>query len=174
MKTVGIPEAVHARLKRYCTRHGLGLGECIAASITYFEKHGLNPATHESPAAEMNRLIKRVDQVIAFIRKQESDLLRPMTEAVSLSEARIEHSLGTVATAKQLQLLEEHLAGLVRQLNTLVPAAAAARAATERLLSEHARRELEALQLLARLVDAKNKSGFLQDLAKLYQEGDQP
>ncbi|OKL42090.1 BfmA/BtgA family mobilization protein [Pontibacter flavimaris] len=174
MKTVGIPEAVHARLKHYCARHGLGLGECIAASLTYFERHGLNPATHESPTAEMNRLIKRVDQVIAFIRKQESDLLRPMTEAVSLSEARIERSLDTVATAKQLQLLEEHLASLVRQLNTLVPAAAAARAATERLLSEHARRELEALQLLARLVDAKNKSGFLQDLTKLYQEGGQP
>lgn len=174
MKSIGVPEAVHTRLKRYCERHSLGLGEYIAASLAYFEKHGLNPAVHESPAAEMNRLVKRVDQVIAFIRKQESDLLRPMTEAVSLSEARIEQSLDTVATARQVLELEQHLAGLVKQLSALVPAATAARAATECMLSEHARRELEALQLLARLVDAKNKSGFLQDITKLYGEGRMP
>lgn len=174
MKSIGITDAAHSKLKRYCERHELGLGEFISTSLTYFEKHGLHPATHESPAAEMNRLIKRLDQVIAFIRKQESDLLRPMVEAVSLSEARIAQHLEQAATASQVQQVGQSIADLVEQLNKLLPVhqreAAATRSSTEQLLAAHARREMEAFQLLAKLIDAKERSGFRNDIGKLYSE----
>jgi hypothetical protein len=174
MKSIGITDAAHGKLKRYCEHHGLGLGEYISASLTYFEKHGINPATHESPAAEMNRLIKRVDQVIAFIRKQESDLLRPMAEAVSISEARIDKSLQQAATANQVQAVGQNQAYLIEQLNKLLPVhqreAAATRATTEKLLQEHTKRELAAFEVLSRFLDEKGKGGLLASITKAFRE----
>lgn len=174
MKSIGITDTAHGKLKRYCERHGLGLGEYISASLTYFEKHGINPATHESPAAEMNRLIKRMDQVIAFIRKQESDLLRPMVEAVSVGEARIDKSLQQAATANQVQAVGQNLAHLIEQLNKLLPVhqreAAATRATTEKLLQEHIKRELAAFEVLSRFLDEKGKGGLLASITKSFRE----
>ncbi|RZJ99299.1 MAG: clindamycin resistance transfer factor btgA, partial [Flavobacterium sp.] len=93
MKTIGVSDSLHLKLKRYCDKNNLKLGEFIETSLNYLEKNGINPAEHESPAVEIQRLIKRVDQVVAFIKKQESDLLRPMVESVSLSENRIQKEL---------------------------------------------------------------------------------
>jgi hypothetical protein len=174
MKSVGLTDGAHEKLKKYCERQGLGLGEFISMALVYFEKHGINPATHESPAAEMNWLIKRLDQVIAFIRKQESDLLRPMVEAVSISEARIDKSLQQVATAGQTQVLAQGLDKLVENLNKLIPVhqreATATRASTEQLLQEHAKRELAAFEVLSRFLDEKGKGGLLASITKVFKE----
>lgn len=174
MKSIGVPDGTHEKLKKYCERNSLGQGEFILAALVYFEKNGINPATHESPAVEMNRLIKRLDQVIAFIRKQESDLLRPMVEAVSVSEARIDKSLQQVATADQAQGLSQGLASLIDQLNKLLPVhqreAAATRATTEKLLQEHTKRELAAFEVLSRFLDEKGKGGLLASITKAFKE----
>jgi len=174
MKSIGLPDDAHEKLKRYCAHNKLGLGEFVSAALLYFEKNGLNPATHESPAVEMNRLIKRLDQVIAFIRKQESDLLRPLVEAVSVSEARIDKSLQQVATAGQTQVLAQSLDKLVEQLNKLIPVhqreAATTRANTEKLLQEHTKRELAAFEVLSRYLDEKGKGGLLASITKAFKE----
>ena len=174
MKSVGLTDDAHEKLKRYCDRNKLGLGEFISASLVYFEKNGINPATHESPATEMNRLIKRLDQVIAFIRKQESDLLRPMVEAVSISEARIDKSLQQVATVGQLEVLAKEMNKLVEHLNKLIPVhqreAATTRANTEKLLAEHTKRELAAFEVLSRFLDEKGKGGLLASITKAFKE----
>ena len=54
--------------------------EFLTHAINYFEKYGINPVEHESPAQEMQKLIKRMDQVFAFLKKQETDLVRPACE----------------------------------------------------------------------------------------------
>jgi len=174
MKSVGLTDDAHEKLKRYCDRNKLGLGEFISEALVYFEKNGINPATHESPAAEMNRLIKRLDQVIAFIRKQESDLLRPMVEAVSVSEARIDKSLQQVATAGQTQVLAQSLDKLVEQLNKLIPVhqreAAATKSNTEKLLQEHSRKQLAALTEISRFLDEKGKGGLFASITKVLKD----
>jgi len=174
MKSVGLTDDAHAKLKRYCDRNKLGLGEFISASLVYFEKNGINPATHESPAAEMNRLIKRLDQVIAFIRKQESDLLRPMVEAVSISEARIDKSLQQAATASQLEVLAKGLDKVVEQLNKLIPVhqreAATTRASTEKLIEEHSKKQLAALTEISRYLDEKGKGGLLASITRVLKD----
>ncbi|PIQ21377.1 MAG: hypothetical protein COW65_09455 [Cytophagales bacterium CG18_big_fil_WC_8_21_14_2_50_42_9] len=174
MKSVGLTDGAHEKLKKYCERNGLGQGEFISAALVYFEKNGINPATHESPAVEMNRLIKRLDQVIAFIRKQESDLLRPMVEAVSISEARIDKSLQHVATNGQMEVLASGLDKLVANINKLLPVhqqeAAAIRTNTEKLLQEHAKRELAAFEVLSRFLDEKGKGGLLASITKAFKE----
>jgi vacuolar-type H+-ATPase subunit I/STV1 len=115
-----------------------------------------------------------VDQVIAFIRKQESDLLRPMAEAVSVSEARIDKSLQQAATANQVQAVGQNQAHLIEQLNKLLPVhqreAAATRATTEKLLQEHTKRELAAFEVLSRFLDEKGKGGLLASITKAFKE----
>jgi DNA anti-recombination protein RmuC len=172
MKSVGLTDVAHGKLKKYCERQGLGMGEFITAALVYFEKHGINPATHESPAAEMNRLIKRLDQVIAFIRKQESELLRPMVEAVSVSEARIEQHLRDPARGKQVQELGAEFDNIIQQLNRLLTVqqeqAQATRAHAEKLAQEQSSRQLAALAEISRFLDEKNKGGLMGNLTNIF------
>lgn len=172
MKSVGLTDEAHEKLKRYCDRNGLGMGEFVSAARVYFEKNGINPATHESPAAEMNRLIKRLDQVIAFIRKQESDLLRPMVEAVSMSETRIEKSLQQLATVEQLAHLAGSFENVIQHLNKLLATqqeqGKATRANTGKLLQEHQQKQLAALTEISRFLDEKGKGGLVGNLTKIF------
>lgn len=174
MKSIGTTDEAHQKLKRYCERHGMGMGEYISTSLAYFEKHGINPATHESPAAEMNRLIKRVDQVIAFIRKQESDLLRPMVEAVGSSERRIDETLHQVATASQVKQIVQGYDFLLENLKKLIPVhqqeASSTRDNIERLVKEQNRKQLAALMEISRFLDEKGKGGLLANIAKAFKE----
>ena len=50
----------------------------------------------------MEKLIKKNDQVIGFIRKQEQDILRPMLEAITTTEERIKANIGSLATSDKL------------------------------------------------------------------------
>lgn len=61
-----------------------------------FEKYGINPVEHESPAQEMQKLIKRMDQVFAFLKKQETDLVRPACEALAGASTQITISLSSL------------------------------------------------------------------------------
>lgn len=48
--------------------------EFLTHAINYFEKYGINPVEHESPAQEMQKLIKRMDQVFAFLKNRKMTL----------------------------------------------------------------------------------------------------
>lgn len=171
MKSIGIPDDLHVRLKRYCDKNNLKLGEFIETSLQYLEKNGINPAEHESPTAEIQRLIKRVDQVVAFIKKQESDLLRPMVESVTLSEHRIQKELSSIGKADQIDALNKKILQLLEKINSHFVRS------EEKVLSivnEHSKQNKEALSSLIRLIDAKNKTGLLDDLGKVYSKIGKP
>lgn len=80
--SVTIDRKTFARLDRLAKSNNVSKKEFLSCALEYFEKYGINPVEHESPAKEMQKLIKRCDQVIAFIRKQEQDFLRPACEAM--------------------------------------------------------------------------------------------
>jgi len=165
MKTIGIPDEVHNKLKKYCDKTGLNLGEFVETSLQYFEKNGINPAAHESPATEMLKLIKRIDSVVAFIKKQESDLLRPMVESVSLSENRIQRELSSISKTEQVDLLNAKLVKLVDNLNS---AHESQMTNMIYVMNHHAEQNKAAMTLMATLIDAKNQTGFLGDIGKAY------
>lgn len=100
--TVTIDQKTFATLDRLAKSNDVSKKEFLSCALEYFEKYGINPVQHESPAKEMQKLIKRCDQVIAFIRKQEQDILRPACAAISTTEARIERVLDKLATAGQV------------------------------------------------------------------------
>lgn len=81
--TVAVERTTFAKLDRLAKANSVSKMEYITHAINYFEKYGINPVEHESPAQEMQKLIKRMDQVFAFLKKQETDLVRPACEALA-------------------------------------------------------------------------------------------
>lgn len=94
--TVTIDTDTSARLERLAKANGVSKKDFISLSLDYFEKYGINPARHESPAQEMQKLIKRVDQVVAFQKVQEREFIRPAMGAVMETEARIKGELESI------------------------------------------------------------------------------
>lgn len=105
--TVTIDRKTAVILDRLAKSNDVSKKEFLSCALEYFEKYGINPVQHESPAKEMQKLIKRCDQVIAFIRKQEQNILRPACAAISTTEARIESVLDKLATAGQVRDLQK-------------------------------------------------------------------
>lgn len=74
--TVTIDRETARKLERLSKINGQTKKDFISLSLDYFEKYGINPASHETPVQEMERIRKRLDQVIAFIRTQEKDKVK--------------------------------------------------------------------------------------------------
>ena len=115
----------------------------------------------------MQKLIKRCDHVIAFIRKQEQDILRPACAAISTTEARIERVLDKLATAGQVRDLQKAVSDQQQRQNY---DARNLRSDILQLLGRATEQERKAFMYLGKLVDAKEKSGFFNDIATLYKE----
>ena len=95
--TVAVERTTFAKLDCLAKANSVSKMEYITHAINYFEKYGINPVEHESPAQEMQKLIKRMDQVFAFLKKQETDLVRPACEALAGASPQITISLSTTA-----------------------------------------------------------------------------
>ena len=100
--TVTIDTDTGARLERLAKANGVSKKEFISLSLDYFEKYGINPAKHESPAQEMQKLIRRIDQVVAFQKVQERDFIRPAMSAVIDTEDKIRYYLSDINALVQL------------------------------------------------------------------------
>lgn len=155
--TVTIDQKTFATLDRLAKSNDVSKKEFLSCALEYFEKYGINPVQHESPAKEMQKLIKRCDQVIAFIRKQEQDILRPACAAISTTEARIERVLDKLATAGQVRDLQKAVSDQQQRQNY---DARNLRSDILQLLGRATEQEREAFMYLGKLVDAKEKSGF--------------
>jgi beta-lactamase regulating signal transducer with metallopeptidase domain len=68
--TISVDTETAAKLDRLAKANKVAKKEYISYALNYFEKYGINPVKHESPAQEMQTLIKRVNQIVAFIRKK--------------------------------------------------------------------------------------------------------
>jgi hypothetical protein len=116
--TVTIDRETARKLERLAKQTGQTKKDFLSLSLDYFEKYGINPATHETPIQEMERLRKRLDQVIAFIRTQEKDKINPMFEAITATEVRIKNDLDTIAKKQSVQELKSLLNSVLNSLRT--------------------------------------------------------
>lgn len=153
--TISIDKRHSKILDKMCKANSCTKKDFMAASILYFERYGVNPIRHESPHKEMDKLIKRIDQVVAFIRQQEKEFLRPACEAIFTSEELIKKSVGGLAG-------KEYISSLQRQLSE------ASYRSTELAISKLLHTQEEAFKVLAKLIDAKNRTTVLSDISKIY------
>lgn len=161
--TVTIDRSTGVQLDRLSSANGVTKKDFLSAALSYFEKYGINPVGHESPAQEMQKLIKRVDQVIAFMKVQERDMVKPMFEAMSEASSRMNLTLDGLATVKQVTKLSKEIE---QQGNGLKSHHKDMR----HLMQVTSAREEKALAHISWLIDAKGKSGVFKDLSRLYEE----
>ncbi len=117
--TVAVERTTFTKLDRLARANNVSKMEFLTHAINYFEKSGINPVEHESPAQEMQKLIKRMDQVFAFLKKQETDLVRPACEALAGASTQITISLSSLLSEEKFRrFLKENKELLAEIINS--------------------------------------------------------
>ena len=162
--TVSIDSETGAKLDRLAKSNNLSKKALLSLMLDYFERYGINPAEHESPAQEMQKMIKRVDQIVGFIKVQEKELIRPLVASVSMTEERIKSDLDNIAKKEKLQefidAVSKNTAVQQEQKRKLMEA-------INQVETENKKRTdqtLQALRVLAEHLDDKGKAGLIGKL----------
>lgn len=185
--TVAVERTTFTKLDRLAKANIVSKMEFLTHAINYFEKYGINPVEHESPAQEMQKLIKRMDQVFAFLKKQETDLVRPACEALAGASTQITISLSSLLSEEKFRrFLKENSELFIEVMNqssekgkAIDRAERAVRdsdatirknqQAIFKRIEANETAQLKAMQHIVSFLDAKGKTGLLDDINKVYE-----
>ena len=185
--TVAVERTTFTKLDRLAKANNVSKMEFLTHAINYFEKYGINPVEHESPAQEMQKLIKRMDQVFAFLKKQETDLVRPACEALAGASTQITISLSSLLSEEKFRrFLKENSELFIEVVNqssekgkAIDRAERAVRdsdatirknqQAIFKRIEANETAQLKAMQHIVSFLDAKGKTGLLDDINKVYE-----
>lgn len=185
--TVAVGRTTFTKLDRLAKANSVSKMEFLTHAINYFEKYGINPVEHESPAQEMQKLIKRMDQVFAFLKKQETDLVRPACEALAGASTQITISLSSLLSEEKFRrFLKENSELFIEVMNqssekgkAIDRAERAVRdsdavirknqQAIFKRIEANETAQLKAMQHIVSFLDAKGKTGLLDDINKVYE-----
>ncbi len=85
-KSIGVSEATAQDLAREASKHKVSRDMIIAKMLDFFRTYGIDPFNYDAPVDEMQKIIKRFDQMFAFLKKQEKDMLIPTLGRVATKE----------------------------------------------------------------------------------------
>lgn len=184
--TVAVERTTFTKLDRLAKANNVSKMEFLTHAINYFEKYGINPVEHESPAQEMQKLIKRMDQVFAFLKKQETDLVRPACEALAGASTQITINLSSLLSEEKFRrFLKENSELFIEVMNQSIEKGKAIDRAERAVRDSDATirknqqaifkrieanetAQLKAMQHIVSFLDAKGKTGLLDDINKVY------
>lgn len=185
--TVAVERTTFTKLDRLAKANNVSKMEFLTHAINYFEKYGISPVEHESPAQEMQKLIKRMDQVFAFLKKQETDLVRPACEALAGASTQITISLSSLLSEEKFRrFLKENSELFIEVMNqssekgkAIDRAERAVRdsdatirknqQAIFKRIEANETAQLKAMQHIVSFLDAKGKTRLLDDINKVYE-----
>ena len=185
--TVAVERTTFTKLDRLAKANNVSKMEFLTHAINYFEKYGIYPVEHESPAQEMQKLIKRMDQVFAFLKKQETDLVRPACEALAGASTQITINLSSLLSEEKFRrFLKENSELFIEVMNqssekgkAIDRAERAVRdsdatirknqQAIFKRIEANETAQLKAMQHIVSFLDAKGKTGLLDDINKVYE-----
>lgn len=185
--TVAVERTTFTKLDRLAKANNVSKMEFLTHAINYFEKYGINPVEHESPAQEMQKLIKRMDQVFAFLKKQETNLVRPACEALAGASTQITISLSSLLSEEKFRrFLKENSELFIEVMNqssekgkAIDRAERAVRdsdavirknqQAIFKRIEANETAQLKAMQHIVSFLDAKGKTGLVDDINKVYE-----
>lgn len=185
--TVAVERTTFTKLDRLAKANNVSKMEFLTHAINYFEKYGINPVEHESPAQEMQKLIKRMDQVFAFLKKQETDLVRPACEALAGASTQITINLSSLLSEEKFRRFLKENSELFIEVMNLSSEKGKAIDRAERAVRDsdatirknqqaifkrieaNETAQLKAMQHIVSFLDAKGKTGLLDDINKVYE-----
>ena len=158
--TVAVERTTFTKLDRLAKANNVSKMEFLTHAINYFEKYGINPVEHESPAQEMQKLIKRMDQVFAFLKKQETDLVRPACEALAGASTQIINSSDNngKAIGRTERAVRDSDSTIRKNQDIIFKRIEASETA-----------QIKAYKHIVSFLDAKGKTGLLDDINKVYE-----
>lgn len=74
---VAIAPNINEALTEFCIKTKLTKKDFIEISLKYFNDYSINPAKHEKPTVEIEKMHKRIEDLFKFSRAQERDILKP-------------------------------------------------------------------------------------------------
>ncbi len=154
--TVTISAITAKKLDKICKTHGISKRKFIDVSLDYFLKYGINPMENESPIQEVERVRKRIDQLISFQKVMEKDRIIPMFDAIITSEAHIRQYLDSLAKndllLKMISDLQQYFSKS-HQMNT-----------------ERDREIKESLMLLAQAIENKSAANLTDKFKNVFKQ----
>ena len=95
--TVSVEASIRDDINTEAERLGLSQREMVTRLLETYELHNRNPSpteeVDESILAKINesleKVLKRDDRVVAFIKEQEKDLLKPILKSVTSTDAQL-------------------------------------------------------------------------------------
>ena len=88
-KTIGVSEVTAQDLAKVASKNKVSRDMVISKMLTFFQTYGIDPFNYEAPHEEMTKIIKRFDQMFAFIKKQEKDMLVPTLTRLATKEDHV-------------------------------------------------------------------------------------
>lgn len=157
-KSILIKEFHHKELVKISRAFGLQYGNLVELMIGYFKKTGVNPneAINENPSALIKTLDKRI---VSFLKVQERDILKPIRNEV------YQYALDQ---KKEVSALDDWLKKAILQLNKNNDNRYSK--ISSLLLKQDTRlqRQEQAILLIAKLIDEKDKTGINGKLKLLF------
>ncbi|HTO16404.1 MAG TPA: BfmA/BtgA family mobilization protein [Gelidibacter sp.] len=166
--TVTITQGDNEKLTRFCRANDISKKEFITLSLSYFEREGINPKSHESPKSEIEKVIKRLDHFFAFFKKQEQEFIKPLVLDFAEEKQRRDKINGSMVGNQTM--IYKRIDEKSKEINKKVES----EAQQHKLMMTQQQKDREekqeelkkAIQMLAQHMDEKNKSGLLNKLFK--------
>lgn len=159
--TVAISSKHDNILSKLTSQAKVSKKEYVEKCLEYMNKFGINPVEFDSPSDEMKKLIKKLDQVIAFIRVQERDTLKPACAMIINNEKNINRRLDSLYDMATNDLVKS-------EINTLYILLKDDIKEVIQNSSQHSEAQKRSLLELAQAIDEKNKTGLTGKIKDLF------
>ncbi len=162
--TVAISPSENLKLANFCKRNEISKKEFLSVALNFFEKNGINPKTHNDPKSELEKILKRIEQFFAFIKKQEKDYLRPSVQAIVATENRLKTNIDLLATKVDLNSIskEESVKIIINNLYSAIRKFSIENKESENQEFKNLNKKISELEdkILKELEILKNKKGI--------------
>ena len=102
LTTISLSVLDNQRLSEYCKAYSIPKKDFIFNILNYLETNGINIKTHNAPKTELEKIVKRIDHLFAFIKKQETTFFRPALDSVTSSEFALKSSIDNLVKRSDL------------------------------------------------------------------------
>jgi hypothetical protein len=105
--TMSMRQKTAKKFQAWSEQNGVSQLSFMDAVKDYLEKNGINPLKHESAQTELQKISKRMEQLVRYFTEQEVKMVRPMYEAMVASDARIWENMRSFAKSEDIVLLQK-------------------------------------------------------------------
>lgn len=107
-KSIGVSEVTAQDLGKVAKKNKVSRDMVISKMLAFFQTYGIDPFNYEAPHEEMTKIIKRFDQMFAFLKKQEKDVFKRTLSRVATFDKQEEmDKLVNLVANNTESLLEE-------------------------------------------------------------------